>query len=76
MSTEVTIEDRVAYAVKQGTRWADNLDANAYDAEHRAKDPERARHLRARETDIRDLLAILTGEKDSYLAYLKNRKES
>ena len=70
---EVTIEERVARAIKVGTRWADNLDANAYDAQVRVKNEELARLLRARERDIRDLLDILTGGEDKYIRALRKR---
>lgn len=74
MSTEVTIEDRVARALLVGNRWADNLEANAVQA-HTDRDYKTMDALNARARDIRDLLAILRGDEDLYIAHLKNRKE-
>jgi hypothetical protein len=72
----VTAEDRIARALAVGQRWVQNLEGQAVrdhaewertasSAHHNA-----AQRSYARARDIRDLLAILDGSEDVYIAHL------
>lgn len=66
---EVSAEQRVAHAITRLNRWVSNCEANAQRATER-EDYDRARDLTIRANDFRDVVAMLDGSEDGYIARL------
>ena len=64
---EVSAEQRVTHTLTRLNRWADNFEANARSAAER-EDYDRARDLTVRANDVRDIIAMLDGSEDDYIA--------
>jgi hypothetical protein len=63
----VTDSERVAWALRKVNGWVECLEANAAHNELQGREKE-GRDLRFRASELRDVIAMLDGTEDAYIA--------